>query len=791
VLRHYLTSSWRSLLSHKLIAFISLLGLTLAIGSSLPFFLIIRHELTFDHFHQKANRTYRVYLDRKDQPKTGNVHVPAAGALREDFPEFENITQIKGPEDGKITVRNNENEKEVYKEENVFYIDINFLKIFDFHVLTSFDTSLLSQPYQVLITPELARKYFNTTDVVGKSISLGDHADLQIIGLIKSPPSNSDFQFKILISFATYLKLHPEKINDWLWFDCSTFVSLKKDDNPIKYRQRLETFTERHAAFYKSGSYYYRLQPLKEVHTDNSYEFFDAFYHTPPELLWIPGLLALTIIIMASANFVNLSVAFSLRLAHEAGIRKVMGSSKSQLIIRLTLQNLLLLLLAATGGLFLAKIILNKVNELFAIVQYNLELDFSSLGVVFCLGLLIFVLASAYPILVLAHTPPQNVLRERTLGSGKNFSSTRKFLVVFQIFSSTILLLSTLVITAQINNWRSTDYKFRKDNILIFPVPQEMVSKKQVLRNLLLHIPGVQQVSFSSGNPSSGGFTSIKLPDGNSVKAGIVSIDENFLDLYEISPIYGHINLQDTIPSLLINSKLALQLGFDPPESSIGSLLIAQWLAKRRTGKIACIIPDYYSSNPVNKSIAPQALIYDPGQANKAYVATVKDPSQFKAEIEQAFKEVFPDEYFQPSTLTLEIELSYLLELILQKAVRLIAILAMLISGIGILGIVSYMGIQRRKEFSVRKVFGAGVWDIMKIMFLEFGIIMSVGFLAGSTAGYFIMQDWLIQYSNHIELKIIFFAESIIIITLLFFLTIQYQIIKTSRENPAEVLRGN
>ena len=793
MLKNYFQIAFRSLYRNKLTSLINITGLGLAIGCCIPFYHIIQYETSFDHFHERADRIYLVILDWSERNDGGHVHFPAADALQTDFPDFEQIARAHGPVSGKISIEHIDGTRDLFMEDQIRYADQYFLRTFDFKSITPITSTTLQKPNEVLLTASLARKYFSDLEPIGKTIRLDDDTELQVVGLLADPPLNTNMPFRMIISYATFDLKNKER-EGWLFAgDISVYVTLREGDHAETFRQRLETFTEKHVAFYKEGMYFYRLQPLKQIHTNPDFGF-DTNYYAPPELIWLPGFLGIIILIIACINFVNLSTAQALTLGKETCIRKVVGSSNVQLLIRFLLQTFVIVFIALLVGLQIGYLLLNKVNQLFAVVNYDLTIDLSTLLFLVFLGLFILIVAGLYPALILTNLKPVNIFRGSFYSARSNsLTYLRKSLVVFQIGSSLILLVAAIVISEQINFWKDTDLKFRTSNIITFPVPARGSSEKESLRNILESTSGIQKISFSCFSPLLGapGGASLSGTKSN-MDVGINFVDENFQDVYGLKLIAGKSMLNSKQPTLLINEKLAHMLGFPNAENALGSNIdFTMLLADSFTASVSGVSSDFINGNPMDAKTYPYVMLLKPEKTSQANVALINNASPNILErIHTAFKQTYPNEIFVPAFMTTKIEESYELESLLLKAVRFISGLSILISCIGIIGIINFMALRRRKEFSVRKVVGAASSDIVKLFLKEFILLILIGFSIGGPIAFWLLQQWLQNYTLHITLHAEYFLVALFVITMITIVIILLQVQKVSKVNPSEILRG-
>ena len=794
MLKNYFQIAFRSLYRNKLTSLINITGLGLAIGCCIPFYHIIQYETSFDHFHARADRIYLVILDWSERDDGGHVHYPAADALQADFPDFEQITRSHGPVSGKISIEHPDGSRDLFNEDQIRFADPYFLTTFDFKSITPITSSTLQKPNEVLLTASLARKYFSDLEPIGKTLRLDDDTELLVVGLLEDPPLNTSMPFRMIVSYSTFDLKNKER-DGWLFAgDISVYVTLKEGDHPESFRERLETFTETHVAFYKEGMYFYSLQPLNKIHTSPGFGFDTPNYYAPPELILLPGFLGILIMAIACINFVNLSTAQALMLAKETCIRKVAGSSNVQLLIRFLLQTSLIVLFALLLGLLIGYVLLNKVNELFAVANYNLTIDVNTLLFLVFLGVFILLVTGLYPAMILIHLKPVNIFRSSFYSSNNNsLADLRKSLVVFQISSSFILLVAAIVITAQVNFWRDTDLKFRTKDIVTFALPAGKPLEKESLRNVLKNSAGIQDVSFSSFTPLHGyaGGASLSGTKDN-LDVRINFIDERFLNVYGLKLIAGNPILGLGQPTILINEELAKMLGFPQVEDAIGRTIdFTVLLGDSFTACVSGVLRDFINSNPRDAKALPYVMVFQPDMANLANVAMIPNASPYILEgIQTVFKQTYPAEIFSPYLITTKMEESYEVETLIQSAVRFTSALSILISCIGIVGIINFMAVRRRKEFAVRKVAGASSSDIVRLFLKEFIILILISFLIGGPIAAWLLQHWLQNYQHHSPLHAGYFLAALMFITFITVITIVIQVQKVSKVNPSESLRA-
>ncbi|MGK7391065.1 MAG: ABC transporter permease [Candidatus Cyclobacteriaceae bacterium M2_1C_046] len=793
MLFNYLTTSWRNLVKYRLSTLINILGLGLAIACCTIFYSIIAYETTFDNWHSKADRIYRVIIENKDGSKSAGVHFPAAEELRQDFWDWEIISEAHGPQAYKISVERS-NTMDHYNEPLVVFADAHFLEILDFETLTSVDPSILNQPDQVLLTEKLVIRYFGSTNAVGKIIYLNNNIPLEVAGVLADPPGNTNLSFNMLVSNQTYDKLEKDRLNDWLFFgDANVYVTLKENESPAKYLSRLETFTEKNAAFYKTGDYYYRLIPLKDYHTSSGFGL-ENHYKTPSELIYIPAFLGIIILVFACFNFINLSTAKLLLSTREWGIRKVIGSSRMQLLIRYFIENAIVILLALLVGILVSIPLLKEINSLFSIVQFQLEIN-SGIGVfLILLGSGLVIITGFYPMLLLLKFKPIEAIKSKLYGGkSKSRTLTRKMLIIFQLSGTAFLFLFALVVFMQLNLWEDMDRNFKKVSVLIYDIPSATTNQYTQFKTSLSKLAEIEAVTFSNGMPGWGEWGAVKLSGEKEFTDAVITyIDHDFFNVYKTDLTETDLKA-DNQKKVFISQKLVKYLEFEHPEEIINKeLVIDKIFGETFSAPITAVVEDVID-DPINNSSSP--IIYvlgiEPDHFTQAHVGIYGNYNdELVSRVDEAYAAAFPDEVIEHTTIEDVVYSSYLLEQITKKGIVFGTVMALLISAIGLFGVISFMNVARQKEMCIRKVYGATGRDIIKIYSKEFLILALLAYLFAIPFELLFINQWLQQYVNRISLQPDFFILTFLVIVFLIFISVIFRVLQSSRSNPGEVLRS-
>jgi ABC-type lipoprotein release transport system permease subunit len=795
MLSNFLLIAWRNLKRNRTYAIVNVAGLGLAIGCCLTTIVTLRHELSFDQFHQKADRTYRV-VRHSGWGTTGITPYATGSALRTDFPEL-TVTQVHGPQEYKISVPESNGSIRPFKEKNLLFADSYFLQMFDFRWQGPPNYEVLQEPSQVLLTVKAAQKYFPGQDPVGKTLLLADSIPLTVGGVLANPPANTNTPFFMIISYVTLDRLHPGMRNDWyMTWKGLTYVTLPEGGEPTRYTTGLKHFEEKYLQAKASDLPVLHLQPLRKVHTEARYGG-GTHYVLPTELMWAFLLLGSIVMITACVNFVNLNTAQAALRAKEVGLRKSIGSTRFQLIGQFLTETGLLVIVATLLGLTLGQFLIARWNSLLSIVDYNLSMDISLLPYVAALAVFITLVAGFYPAWIMSGYSPVLALKNQLLNNKASGNyRLRKTLVVMQFAFSNLLIIGTLIAAAQLKYAQESDLGFRKESVVLLEVPQGREAKLEGFREALTRIPGVGNVSFGSAAPlANSNSTTIFWVAGQSDKEGKganrKAIDERYLDLFGINLVAGE-NVRprpstDTTLQVLVNEDLVRKSGFSHPSEAVGRVLTFD---DNRRGTIVGVVRDFYHRS-FREAMEPIILLYQPAAFTTANITIASpDHAATTKKIEERFRAFFPDSVFVHQWFDEQIALIYVVESLLYRLFGAISFIAVAIGMLGLYGLVSFMAVRRSKEIGIRKVMGAGVLHVMRLFLAEYAILLVIAFVVAAPLIYFVMQLWLQGFQYKIPLSPLFFAGGFLLSCLITLLTVGQRTWRAATANPVDSLRN-
>jgi hypothetical protein len=511
--KNYLKTALRNLLRERASTIINLSGLTLGITCSLVLYLIVTYHNSFDTFHVNRDRIYRVVSQSegnngKDyQPGTPTV---LPDAFRMDFPEAEQVAFTSYRSEELISIPQNDGStKKFMEEEGVVYTEPSFLKIFDIIIKQGDGQKSLDDPNEAIIAESWAKRYFGNTDVIGQTIRV-ENKDFKVSAVMADPPSNTDFPFYLMLSYTTIKKERDEQGWNSIWSDEQCYFMLKKNEPIAKVQSRMASFTKKYLGADDPDKTEFFAQPMTDFHFD---ERFDTYSNStiPKTMLFAFGIVAFILVITACINFINLSTAEAIKRSKEIGIRKTMGSSRAQLIFQFLGETTMITLIAIVLSLGITQLTLNFINPF---MKLNLQLDFGGTELIIFLVIVtagVSLFSGLYPAWVVSGYRPALALKNQISNRNSSGYWLRKGLVVVQFVISQFFIIGTIVVIKQTNYFHQKDLGFKKDAIVIMPIPHESGvdvgktnSKKKTLRDELRNIPGVEQVSLGSSPPSSG-----------------------------------------------------------------------------------------------------------------------------------------------------------------------------------------------------------------------------------------------------------------------------------------------
>ncbi|MEO6550019.1 MAG: ABC transporter permease [Ferruginibacter sp.] len=806
MLKNYSKIALRNIIRHKGYSFINITGLAIGIASCLLIFMVVRYEMSYDKFQPNYSRIHRVVTqDKFAEGITYNpgVPVPVLENLRTEMPNIE-FAGINSIYDSQVTVETADNanstENKFIEISGIFFCEPQFFKVFNYSWLVG-NATVLNAPNTVVLTKKIAEKYFGDWQkAVGRFIKLDNSITLKVSAILEDVPGNTDFPLGVMISFET-LKKNGEVYNYYAdnWGGTSSnfevFALLPPAVNVKNVDQQLQRFSKVHYANRgsKSSEKSHFLQPLNSLHFDNRLEIFGD-HITSKATLWTLSLIGIFIIIMACINFINLSTAQAVGRSKEIGIRKVLGSMRRQLFIQVMGETGMLVVISGTIAVLIAFICLPYIKHIASISEKLSLLNIETVGFILSTIIIVTLFSGLYPALIMSGFKPVLALKNKITSATIGGISLRRGLVVMQFAISQVLIIGTIVAISQMNFVRNADLGFNKEAVLLLSIgnsDSSVIARQPAFKQKLLQTPGVVSVSFNTDPPSSdnnwsSNFAYNHRPD-EKFQLSMKFADEDYFNTFGLQLLAGRVyDKSDTIKEVVVNETVVKKLGAKNAEEVLGKEI--------KTGgntwkTIVGVVKDFKTSS-LKKSISPLMI----AQSNKYYSNTsIKlrsaDIPKTQATIQSSWNQFFPEYAYTSSFMEDDIAHFYQQENQLSLLYKIFAGLAILISAMGLFGLVSFMAVQKTKEVGIRKVLGASVGNIVLLFSKEFTLLIGVACLIATPIGYYMMKSWLQDFVYKINIGPGVFAIAIILSLAIAWITVGYKAIKAAVANPVKSLR--
>jgi len=817
MIKNYLKTAFRSLKRNKSYTIINIAGLAVGVAVCMVIFMIIQFQTSFDNFHAKKDRIYRVitesHADAGSITYGKNVPFPMPAGLKTAFPQLEQVATVYASHNDELQVLddNGTSVKNFKEQSGVFYTEPAFFNIFDFPLLAGSYASL-KDPNNVLLAKEIAETYFGDwKSAMGKTIKLtGTYSVgaglfqfppilLKVSGILATIPANTDFQLKLVIAYGTdftgdreYGFASPDWNGTGPNYGC--FLLLPPNISVANFNQQLEAYSQKMAPPDNKDSH--SIQPLSAVHYDAQTGNYSnkTISHG---LLNVLRLIAAFILLIACVNFINLSTAQAVNRSKEVGIRKVMGSNKFQLQVQFIAETFLIVATAviiAAGVTILALAYINRLLELS--LSFNILRNPAIILFLLAVTIVVTVLAGFYPSIVLSRFNPVSALKSKLSVTSANGISLRRGLVVFQFIIAQALIIGTFIIVKQMNFFMNQPLGFDKEAIVTVPYRLDRNGDKltDFLRQQLLSTSGVQAVTFSSTTPveeENNMFTTFKfdhsIKEAN-FKAIVKFADEDYLKTYKLSLVAGR-NLQPSgfTKEFLVNESLVKNLGFKNPEDILNKEI------SMMNGLIVCpvvgVLKDF-NNRSFRQDLAPMLIATNSTMYRQVGIklATTNLTSTMQS-IKQTWEKAFPDYVYEYRFLDDKIESFYKQENQLAQLYKIFSGIAIFLSCLGLYGLASFMAVQRIREVGIRKVLGASSASIVYLFSKEFIALISIAFVIATPIAWYFMHNWLQDYVYRISISWWLFAIGGLVSITIALVTISSQAIKAAVANPIKSLR--
>jgi ABC-type antimicrobial peptide transport system permease subunit len=810
-------TAFRSLTRNRNYTIINIAGLAVGVAVCMMIFIIIQFQTSFDNFHTKKDRIYRV-LTESHHAGAGNityaknVPFPMPARLKTEFPQIEQVAPVYASHNDELQPldANGTPIKNFKEQSGVFYTSPSFFKIFNFPLLAGSYESL-KDPNNVLLTKEIAKKYFGDwKTAMGKTIKLTGFYSvgaglfqfppitLKVSGILSDIPANTDFQLKLVIAYETDFTGDAQygfQSPDWNGTnpDFGCYVLLPQNISVNNFNQQLNAYSKKVLPADNKNTQI--LQSLNAVHYDT--EVGDYSNKTiSHELLNVLWLIAAFILLIACVNFINLSTAQAVNRAKEVGVRKVLGSNKSQLQIQFIVETFLIVTSAVILAAIITMLALPYINRLLELsLSFNVLSNAAIIFFLVAVTIVVTALAGFYPSIVLSRFNPINALKSKITANTSKGISLRRGLVVFQFIIAQALIIGTLIIVKQMDYFMNQPLGFDKDAVVNIPFRPDSTGTKMTdyLKQQLLSVNGVQAVSFNSNSPieDNNVFTTFKFDHAikdEDFQAITKFADDNYVPTYKLQLIAGR-NLEPSgwTKEFLVNESMVKSLGLKKPEDILNKEISIMG------GLIKCpvvgVLKDF-NDRSLRNSVSPLLIATNSTMYREASIKlSTANMATIMQSIKNLWQQTFPNYVYEYGFLDDKIASFYKQETQLSELYKIFAAIAIFLSCLGLYGLASFMAAQRIKEVGIRKVLGATSANIVYLFSKEFIILIAIAFAIATPIAWYYMNQWLQDYAYRINVSWWIFLTSGVAAIVIALATISFQAIKAAMANPVKSLR--
>lgn len=796
MIRNYLSTALRSLLKHKFFSLLNITGLGLGIAACLLLSTWIRHELSYDNFHQHRDQLVRVSMEYSFGGQTARTAVSPTAllpTLQKNFAEIQSGVRFYNPASYNPFIVRRENK--VFQEGRFFFADSTFFEIFTFDLYQGDPGTALAKPNSVILTRTSAKKYFGNEDPMGRTLEINDGKEYMVTGLLEDIPSNSILQFDFIASFSS-LEASREQI--WWSANYQTYLLLSPEADLEALSTKTQEIVRSALAdeLTNPGDYVkYNFMPMRNIYLRS-----DVNEPVPVgsiQYLYIFGAIAALVLLIACINYVNLATARAAERAREVGVRKVIGAGRRQLFMQFLGESVIITTLSLGVALLFARLALPAFNALTGKNFFTDSLMAPQLLLAYAVcALLVALAAGSYPALAITSFNPAQVLKGNFRTSAKGLW-LRKSLVIFQFCISVMLIAGTIVVHKQLIFIQDRQLGYARENVISVPLDQKTEERYTQIKTELLRQGVAVNVGRGSESPTSINAGYSINPEGTGNDAGMIvtaaSVDENFIPTLGMNLVTGRNYTEadmkkaavDTVYSFILNESALRELGLTP-EQAIGVRANMNGMK----GEIIGVVQDFHFAS-LQKQIAPLVMFNDPGNYSYFFVSIKPgNPSVALSNMKEIMQNLAPHRPFEFVFLDDQYQRMYDNEQRMGRIVTTFALLTIVIACLGLLGLVAFAAAQKTKEIGIRKVMGATPGNIIILIMKEFAGLVAAGIIIGLPVAYWSLTQWLngFAYRTNVGVWPILLASGLCVVIAV--LAASFQAIQASLLDPAKTLRS-
>ena len=795
--QNHLKIACRHFIRQKMFSFINIASLAVGLTCGILVFFFIRYEFSYDKYHEDARNIYRVVREHQGETAwTNSSEHPLAASLKQDFPEVLMASRVKKNDEVGVV----EYGPKRFYEEDIYFVDQDFLEIFTFPLLSGDKKTALETPFSVLVTQEMAEKYFGDKEPLGKIIQINEwYSDMkhnyEIKGVLKNIPGNSHFMFDFLVSYNSLYSLKRrgrDSVETWSYFEPKTYIKLAPSANPKTVEKKCPAFLEKYKGE-NASSERIHLQPLTDIHLGGNLRF-ELENNSDMRIIYMFSAIAFFILIIACLNYINLSVARSTKRAIEVGMRKVVGANKKQLVRQFLVESVAFSILALLISFILVELLWMPFGSLIGKeLMSNPFMNLDMVLVFIVIAIIVGFFSGSYPAFFVSSFQPVQIIKGNLKIGSKSSGIFRNSLVVIQFAVSIILIVCAFVIHKQLDFIKKRNLGFDKDQIIsIYTLDGDLKKSPEPFKEELMQSPDILGVSASLDLPTTIRRTSslVRTEEGEERKSELyyTFVDYDFFDVYDMEIIEGR-NFSEHFPadrkhSVVINETAAKNLGWENP---VGKKLKGQGTEWTIIG----LVKDFHFKS-LHSKIEPAIFILLNANRTLDYFSIRIDPIDLPSAIGfirekwERFSSEFP---FRYTFLDERIDRIYKSEQRLGKSFDIFTVIALMIAGMGLIGLASFITEQKKKEISVRKILGANFGSIIFLLAGEFMKCIAIAVLIAWPVSYFLMNSWLKNFAYKTSFGAEIFILSGLAASIFALMTVSYQSIKAAVANPVDSLR--
>ncbi len=806
MLSNFFKIAFRNILRNKIYSFVNIAGFAIGLASCLIIMVYVSYELSYDNFHDNADRIYRVTVHGKlgdNEFNLASTPPPMAETLLDTYPEVVNTVRLQPSENMLIRTGNENNEN--FIENDFIWADSSFFDFFTYKLIIGENNNVLAEPHTVVLTKSTAMKYFGRLDVIGTILEFEDFTPYKITGVCEDPPSNAHFSFDIIASLKS---LDYDDGDFWLGNPFNTYIMFTENANVIQFEDKIQELITKYVGpqiqnaigssieeLQNSGGYYhYGLQALTSIHLESDLQE-EIEANSDILYIYIFSFIALFILAIACINFMNLSTARSIMRAKEVGVRKVMGSHIGQIIRQFLSESIIVTAIAMILAVGLAYLFLPYFSDI-AGKEYSFQImsEWYSIPLILLAILVVGFLAGIYPAVYLSSFRPIKVLKT-SLSSVESGSSLRKILVVFQFSVSIMLIIGTLVINDQLSFVQNKNLGWDKEQVFVIKRAWAIQDNEEVMKNELLKnpniltftsswaVPGRVRGNFLVWNPETPRGTQ-HLIDGMSVK---YDFDKTFGVEVKEGRLFSKEFLSDST-AVVLNESAVRILGYEDP---IGKRFTFPGANEEQDFNLTIIgvVKDFHYES-LHHKIGPMVMLLERGWPG--FVSMKIRPENVQATVafaNQVWAKYIPDKPFEYFFADDDFARLYENEKRTGKIFSSFSTLAVIIACLGLFGLATFVTNQRRKEIGIRKTLGASVYSIVYLLSKQFSIWVILANLIAWPVAYYFMGEWLSNFEYRIGVSFVSFVLAAVLVFLIALFTVAYQSVRAAMANPVDSIR--